>query len=230
VSTIFKSRFSRASIRRAIVLAFVLPFAGTVVAACGGSPSASVANLGSSTTSTTAVSSPKGDSGAGAPSGGSGLSQGNSGQGGSQLAMGGITVKYSECMQTHGVPDFPDPNAQGQVTLSGVNPGSASFESAQRACAKYEPNGGKAPTAAQQQQAVAQALKFTNCMRSHGITDFPDPQVNTSGGHTSIGIRINGNGSSSSDLNPTNPRFEAAQKACQSQLPGIGPTTKTSAA
>jgi hypothetical protein len=54
-------------------------------------------------------------------------------------------------------------------------------------------------------------------MRSHGIADFPDPQVSSSGGAVSIGIRIRG--SSNSDLSPNNPQFQAAQKACQSLAP-----------
>jgi hypothetical protein len=129
-------------------------------------------------------------------------------------------------MRTHGVPSFPDPNAQGQVTLSGAGPQSASFQAAQRACVKYSPNGGRAPSPAQQAQAVAQALKFSECMRAHGITDFPDPQVSSGAGGVSIGIRINGKGQSS-DLNPRGPQFQAAQKVCQ-PLTGFG-TTHTSA-
>jgi hypothetical protein len=46
-------------------------------------------------------------------------------------------------------------------------------------------------------------------MRSHGVPNFPDPQF--SGG----GVRIGGTG-----LDPNSPQFTAAQKACQSKLPG----------
>ena len=138
----------------------------------------------------------------------------------------GSAFNSPRCMRTHGMPNFPDPNGQGQVQMSGVNPQSPSFEAAQRACAKYSPNGGKPPTAAQQQQAEAQALKFSECMRSHGISDFPDPQVSSSGGHVSIGIRISAG--KSSDLNPNSPQFQAAQKACQSLAPfGKGLPTAT---
>jgi hypothetical protein len=221
-----KSRFSRSSITRALALVFVMTLTGIAVAACGGSPSASVANLGSSSTTSTTPRSAAGSSGALSLNSGGGSPQGG-GQA-TQIGMGGVSVKYSQCMQTHGVPSFPDPNGQGLETLSGVNPNSASFEAAQKACAKYAPNGGKAPSAAQQQQAINQALNFSKCMRSHGVSDFPDPQVNTSGGHTSIGIRING--SSTSDLSPNNPQFQAAQKACQSLMPGPLGATKTATA
>lgn len=131
--------------------------------------------------------------------------------------MGGVSVQFSECMQKHGVPDFPDPNGQGQVTLKGVDPQSPSFETAQRACARYAPNGGKAPSAAQQQKMIAHALKFSECMRSHGISNFPDPEVSTNGAAVSIGIRIRAGGG---NLSPQSPQFQAAQKACLGLLNG----------
>ena len=51
----------------------------------------------------------------------------------------------------------------------------------------------------------ANAVKFSQCMRQHGISDFPDPD---SQGHMQIKV---GPGS---DLDPTKPQFKAAQKAC----------------
>jgi hypothetical protein len=56
-----------------------------------------------------------------------------------------------------------------------------------------------------------QAIKFTQCMRAHGIPDFPDPGA---GG----GIQISGGGPNS-DLNPGNATFVAAQNACQKYSP-----------
>jgi hypothetical protein len=57
---------------------------------------------------------------------------------------------------------------------------------------------------------MAGLLAYAKCMRSHGISDFPDP----SGGGISL------HGGPGSDLNRSNPRFEAAHQACQSLLPG----------
>jgi hypothetical protein len=119
-------------------------------------------------------------------------------------------------MRSHGVANFPDPNAQGVIQGSGINPSSPSFQAANKDCRHLLPNGGQ-PTPAQQAKALAQALKFSQCMRSHGVRDFPDPQ--TGGG----GIRISLNGGPGSDLSPSNPQFQAAQKACQSLMPG-GPS------
>jgi hypothetical protein len=86
-------------------------------------------------------------------------------------------VKYSGCMQTHGVPNFSDPAGSG-VFLSRqrnvVDRNSSQFASANTACLHLLPSGGK-PTAAQTQQGLAQELKFVQCMRSHGVTKVPRP-------------------------------------------------------
>jgi hypothetical protein len=47
-------------------------------------------------------------------------------------------VALAECTRKHGVPDFPDPNGQGQHDLSGVDQGSPRFQGAMKAC---EPSG-----------------------------------------------------------------------------------------
>ena len=75
------------------------------------------------------------------------------------------------------------------------------------ACRKYMPNGGKPPSAAQQQEMRDAALKFARCMREHGV-DVPDPQ--TSGGRLSLKIQ---------GINPSSPAFQAAQKACKGLMP-----------
>jgi hypothetical protein len=130
-------------------------------------------------------------------------------------------------MRSHGVPNFPDPNSQGQIEIGssdGINPQSPQFESAQRACQRLMPNGGK-PTPAEQAQALAGALKMSQCMRAHGITDFPDPTAQ--GGAISIKLKAGGG----NDLNPQSPLFQAAQRACAKDMPGLpgGGQTSSSA-
>jgi hypothetical protein len=61
----------------------------------------------------------------------------------------------------------------------------------------------------------ADALKLSECMRAHGISNFPDP--NSSGG-----IQISGGGPGSG-LDPNSPQFAAAQKACQKYFPTPSP-------
>jgi hypothetical protein len=63
------------------------------------------------------------------------------------------------------------------------------------------------------QGAAAAAFAYARCMRTHGVSDFPDPVVTTSPGQTSIKIRAVSKDSGS-------PQFTAAQQACQHLLPG----------
>jgi hypothetical protein len=181
--------------------------AALMLAACGSDrPGSTVANLGTTTTTGTAASS--------------------GGQPSTPQARFQQALKFSSCMRSHGVPNFPDPqqNSSGGATLaikagSGIDPNSSQFQAAQKACRQYAPAGpgGGGPVPA---KVRAQALAFSACMRSHGVPNFPDPQF--SGG----GIRIGGRG-----IDPSSPQFQAAQKACQSKLPGApggGPKQSTS--
>jgi hypothetical protein len=72
---------------------------------------------------------------------------------------------------------------------------------------------------AQQAAARAQALKYSRCIRAHGISDFPDP--NAQGG-IALSPKLGGG------LDPHNPRFQAANKACQHYQPGKGGSVSTS--
>jgi hypothetical protein len=121
-------------------------------------------------------------------------------------------------MRAHGITDFPDPNSQGQIVLTGrpgsdLNPNSPQFQTASRACQALLP----APPLAQQAKIKAGNFKYARCMRAHGISDFPDPN---SQGQLKI------QGTPGGDLDPNNPQFQAANKACQHYQytpPGSGP-------
>jgi hypothetical protein len=63
------------------------------------------------------------------------------------------------------------------------------------------------------------ALSYVKCMRNHGITDMPDPD---SVGNIDIKALHPG---PTSDLNPANAEFVAANKACQHLLPNGGQVT-----
>lgn len=69
---------------------------------------------------------------------------------------------------------------------------------------------GQASPQSQQQQMQAKALAYARCMRSHGVSDYPDPTF-TNGGVTS-----------SYQGDPNSPTYKAAQQACKKYQPGPG--------
>jgi len=127
-------------------------------------------------------------------------------------------LKYAQCMRDHGV-DMPDPDPNGGMTLQGGPGDESKISAAQEACKNLLPNGGVPPTPSAED--LEKARQFAQCMRDHGIADFPDPDPN--GG----GIRINGD--QNSDMNPDNPTFKAAMEACNSLAPGGGKNTRQEA-
>ena len=82
-------------------------------------------------------------------------------------------VKYSECLRAHGVSDFPDPNASGQFPSYGVSVTPTVWTSATTACKPLAPPG--AGSAKLTPTQLSDALRFAQCVREHGVPDFPDP-------------------------------------------------------
>jgi hypothetical protein len=88
-------------------------------------------------------------------------------------------VAYSHCMRAHGVTNFPDPDSSGGIPKEKIVPlvNSPQFGVAQSDCERLMPSGGLGPpeTAQQARTRLADALSFARCMRSRGVTRFPDP-------------------------------------------------------
>ncbi|MGA5544920.1 hypothetical protein ACPCIR_24020 [Mycobacterium sp. NPDC051198] len=82
-------------------------------------------------------------------------------------------TKYSECMRANGVSDFPNPNAQGEIPYGGISVPKATWENAVSACADLQPSDWSDAQRTPAQQAAA--LNFAQCVRDHGVPDFPDP-------------------------------------------------------
>src|SRR5262249_1619173 len=61
-----------------------------------------------------------------------------------------------------------------QLGGTGVNPQSPAFKSARKACGGLLPGGRLGGPPATQSQFLA-ALKFSQCVRARGLSDFPDP-------------------------------------------------------
>jgi len=117
-----------------------------------------------------------------------------------------LALKFAECMRSHGVPNFPDPGQPVGGPGSGINPQAPGFQSAGQKCDKLtnnpQPKG--TPASASERRA---ALASSECMRKHGVPDFPDPIFPSGGG---IQFQVVGAGSS-----PQSPAFQRAQKICR---------------
>jgi hypothetical protein len=96
----------------------------------------------------------------------------------------------------------------GLALLAAACGSSSKFASASPSSARKTARTAGAP--AEQAQLENEYLRFARCMRSHGVSAFPDP-ITGSGGHPGFSLQ----GGSSSDLNSNNPAFQRAVEACQ---------------
>lgn len=122
-------------------------------------------------------------------------------------------LAFSQCVRSHGVPDFPDPPPSFQGKFPGSSPqqlgvSQSRIRVAVAACQHLLPAvPGQAPLTAQDQQDY---LRAAACMRAHGITVFPDPVF--SGGGVSFP-------SPPSGVDTSSPRFTRARQICQRLIP-----------
>jgi hypothetical protein len=145
----------------------------------------------------------------------------------SKLAASGL--KFSDCMRSHGVPNFPDPSGSGggiRIKIgAGLNPASPSFTAAQTACRKLLPGGG--PGAGPPSPAAkAQLLTIAKCMRAHGQSDFPDPTTTAPSSPAGYSIVLGRNGvflAIPSSIDVQSPAFKQAATVCHFGGPGGGP-------
>lgn len=134
---------------------------------------------------------------------------GSSGHSGTGSGTGRYSsfLNFSKCMRSHGVSNFPDPSPSGggiHIGGPGVNPQSPAFQSAFVVCKKQLPGGG--PPAQVPESQKLQALKSAECMRAHGVPNYPDPTFPKGGG-----ILQGGPGSG---INPNSPAFQRAARSC----------------
>jgi hypothetical protein len=87
------------------------------------------------------------------------------------------SLAFAQCMRARGEPSWPDPTSQGTFSAGQIDINAPQYHSALAACLSLLPPG-VAPlqlSAAQQQELLSWALKMAACMRTHGITRWPDP-------------------------------------------------------
>ena len=97
-------------------------------------------------------------------------------------SFGSGPLAFSRCMRANGVSNFPDPNPSGGgFPVSGLSRSSPAFQAAQVKCRKYMQSplsgGSSGDTPQQMAHAMEQLRTVAECMRAHGISDFPDPRA-----------------------------------------------------
>jgi hypothetical protein len=155
-----------------------------LAAACGGSSSSTTAASGGAASATAGS--------GGAASGG--------------VASEAQQLAFARCMRSHGVSNFPDPNPGGGFggRTQGVQ-SNPNYQTAYNSCHNLLPAG----AGNKGQQNVSQFLQHAQCMRSHGISNYPDPQpgVNPRTALQNAGIDMN------------SPQFQSASQTCDRLLP-----------
>lgn len=157
--------------------------------------------------------------------------------GGSPAARGSSNsssaVTYSTCMRSNGVPNFPDPDSKGnppQADPQHLGVSSSQLQVAEQACQHLLPTGGSLQQQTQQclllgdcPQALLHRLltverRYAQCMRLHGLPNWPDPTVGAKGRPvfdlSSAGIDPQSTESS---------QFQSKQAACRSLTGGTVP-------
>jgi hypothetical protein len=114
--------------------------------------------------------------------GGSPSSTGGSpGAGGSSTSTS--AVAFSQCMRAHGVPNFPDPDSNGTIpkgTAQQFGVSNSRYQAAQTACAHLLPSSGGVSQSVIQ-RAMNGMRSFAQCMRSNGVSNWPDPSTDRAG-------------------------------------------------
>jgi hypothetical protein len=119
-------------------------------------------------------------------------------------------------MRAHGVPKWPDPDSSGsfdktKITDQQLGVSSTGLQAAQDACQNLLP-----PESLTQQRINAvQALQFAQCVRAHGVPNFPDPD-----GTGRIPDPETGG------VDQGSPQFQAANNTCAQYRPPYIPTNQ----
>jgi hypothetical protein len=127
-------------------------------------------------------------------------------------------VNFAQCMRSHGVPSFHNPNRnEGPRSVGQIDPNSAAFLAAYKACQKYAPGGHAGPPAPTATQLRA-AVEFAECMRAHRFPQFPDP-LTTYGPGLTLGKGEYFPLNSTTNFQTPSPAFRQAARTCGVQLP-----------
>jgi hypothetical protein len=118
-------------------------------------------------------------------------------------------LAFARCVRSHGIPSFPDPDSTGHFnknTLRALGVSDSRLRAAEAPCQNLLPAGPPPLTAAQQQDY----LRAAACMRSHGITIFPDPVFSAGTVHFP---------EPPAGFNTSSPQFIQAEQVCKRLIP-----------
>jgi hypothetical protein len=103
-------------------------------------------------------------------------------------------LAYARCIRSNGVPNYPDPNSNGTLPNGNAQIFEVSisqYQAAEQACGHLLPSSGGASLTqclmsgdcprSVVQPALEEGQRFAQCMRSHGVRNWPDPTVDALG-------------------------------------------------
>jgi hypothetical protein len=92
-------------------------------------------------------------------------------------------LAWAHCMRSSGVQDLPDPTGSNVKipTAQQLGVSSSQLQTAESTCRHLLANGGSGPNPAQLEQEMDSMRTFADCLRSHGIANWPDPTVGPQG-------------------------------------------------
>jgi hypothetical protein len=125
-------------------------------------------------------------------------------------------VRDRRSLAVHSARRVTDRRRRGAVRMAGLLAALVALGLGLAACGSGSP---KASTTSSG-NLMADALNYAGCMRSHGLTNFPDPTAGSSG-LPSFSFNVGGD----DGLNVNSPQYLSARKACEKDLPNLGGQT-----
>jgi hypothetical protein len=123
-------------------------------------------------------------------------------------------------MRSQGVPDFPDPPSGGGIPKGSAQQFGVSdsvYQAAENSCQHLLPvSYGHQFPAGEVQQLLAGMREFSQCMRSHGVPNWPDPSIDPDGQPV---FDISSRGITRGLVR--SPQVQATMAECHGLLPGV---------
>jgi hypothetical protein len=131
-------------------------------------------------------------------------------------------LAFARCLRSHGLPKWPDPTNGGAFDKSKLQQTGYSISQVRAVedgpCKHLQPASPAAPTITAADRA--DYLKAAECMRSHGVPNFPDPRFQDGNVQTNIPSSIDQDAS----------QFRSAATVCTKLIPAGLPYSSSPAA